>query len=65
LQAFFDCIRKAAPLTDPAMRARRNEYLKDYQHDYITYDPGSAPLQHHFGEEWGERYLKEFLFAGE
>jgi hypothetical protein len=51
------------PLTDPAMRARREQYLVEYRDDYIAYDPGSAPLQHHFGEEWGERYLREFLFG--
>jgi hypothetical protein len=65
LRAFCQCIKKAEPLTDPSLRKRRDQYLEDYRYDYITYDPGSAPLQHHFGEEWGERYLKEFLFAGE
>jgi hypothetical protein len=63
LQVFCACINKAGPLTDPALRARREQYLKQYRDDYITYDPGSAPLQHHFGEEWGERYLQEFLFG--
>jgi hypothetical protein len=63
LQVFCACINKAEPLTDPALRARREQYLKQYRDDYITYDPGSAPLQHHFGEEWGERYLQEFLFG--
>jgi hypothetical protein len=63
LQVFCACINKAEPLTDPAMRARRKQYLKEYRDDYIAYDPGSAPLQHHFGEEWGERYLQEFLFG--
>jgi hypothetical protein len=63
LQVFCSCINKAEPLTDPALHARREQYLKQYRDDYITYDPGSAPLQHHFGEEWGERYLREFLFG--
>jgi len=63
LQVFCACINKAEPLTDPALRARREQYLKEYRDDYIAYDPGSAPLQHHFGEEWGERYLQEFLFG--
>jgi hypothetical protein len=63
LQVFCACINKAEPLTDPALRARREQYLKQYRDDYIAYDPGSAPLQHHFGEEWGERYLQEFLFG--
>ncbi len=63
LQVFCSCINKAEPLTDPALRARREQYLQQYRADYITYDPGSAPLQHHFGEEWGERYLREFLFG--
>ena len=63
LQVFCACINKAEPLTDPALRARREQYLKQYRDDYITYDPGSAPLQHHFGEEWGKRYLQEFLFG--
>jgi 15,16-dihydrobiliverdin:ferredoxin oxidoreductase len=63
LQVFCACITKAEPLTDPAMRARREQYLVEYRDDYIAYDPGSAPLQHHFGEEWGERYLREFLFG--
>ena len=48
---------------DMLLRARREQYLKQYRDDYIAYDPGSAPLQHHFGEEWGERYLQEFLFG--
>jgi len=63
LRVFCACINKAEPLTDPALRARREQYLQQYRADYITYDPGSAPLQHHFGEEWGERYLREFLFG--
>ena len=63
LRVFCSCINKAEPLTDPALRARREQYLQQYRADYITYDPGSAPLQHHFGEEWGERYLREFLFG--
>jgi len=63
LRVFCACINKAELLTDQVLRARREQYLKQYRDDYITYDPGSAPLQHHFGEEWGERYLQEFLFG--
>lgn len=63
LQVFCLCIHKAAPLTDAALRTRRDEYLKQYREDYITYDPGSTPLQHHFGLAWSERYLREFLFG--
>jgi hypothetical protein len=63
VRVFCTCIQKAAPITDPALRVRREQYLKQYREDYIAYDPGSTPLQHHFGEEWGERYLREFLFG--
>ena len=63
VRVFCTCIQKAAPITDPAQRVRREQYLKQYREDYIAYDPGSTPLQHHFGEEWGERYLREFLFG--
>jgi len=63
LSVFCDGIKKAWPLTDPKAIDQRNTYLARYCEDYTTKDPGSAPLQHHFGEEWSERYLKGFLFA--
>ncbi len=63
LQVFCVCIQRAEPLTDATLRARRDEYLQQYRDDYIAYDPGSAPLQHHFGTAWSEQYLREFLFG--
>lgn len=63
LRVFSDCIKKAKPVTDPKALEQRNSYLVRYCEDYTTKDPGSGPLQHHFGEEWSERYLKGFLFA--
>ena len=63
VKVFCACIKKAEPITDPEMRLRRDTYIEKYREDYITKDPGSAPLQHYFGEKWGERYLREFLFG--
>jgi hypothetical protein len=60
---FCEGIKKAKPISDPEMLARRNEYMEKYQDDYTHKDPGSTPLKHHFGEEWGEQYLKEFIFG--
>ena len=63
IHVFCDCIKKAPPLTDQETILERNNYMEKYCEDYILKDPGSAPLQNHFGEEWSERFLKEFLFA--
>ena len=60
---FCNCIRKAEPLTDQKIISRRDKFIEQYMDDYITKDPGGAPLKSHFGEDWGERYLKDFLFA--
>jgi hypothetical protein len=60
---FCACINKAAPINDPAALAAKEEYMKKYRYDYTYKDPGGNPLKHHFGEVWGERYMKEFLFA--
>lgn len=63
INVFCDCIRKAEPLTDQGLLSRRDKYMEKYRDDYTHKDPGSAPMKHHFGEEWGERYFKDFLFA--
>lgn len=63
LSVFCDCIKKAEPVTDPQALALREKYLEDYRYDYAYKDPGSSPLKSYFGEEWGERFMKEFLFA--
>jgi len=63
IYVFCDCIRKAEPLTDQKAIAERNAYMEKYCDDYIHKDPGSAPLQNHYGEEWAEKFLKSFLFA--
>ena len=63
IHVFSDCIRKAEPITDQETIVRRNNYMERYRDDYTYKDPGSAPLQNHFGEEWSERFLKGFLFA--
>jgi len=63
INVFCDCISKAEPLTDQEILLRRDNYMERYRDDYTTKDPGSAPMKHHFGEEWGERYFREFLFA--
>ena len=63
LCVFCDCIKKAEPVTDQEMLAIREKYMEDYRYDYAYKDPGSSPLKSYFGEEWGERFMKEFLFA--
>ncbi len=63
VHVFCQYIQKAEPIKDTAMLARRNEYLRQYRYDYAYKDPGSSPLKAHFGEEWGERFMKDFLFA--
>jgi 15,16-dihydrobiliverdin:ferredoxin oxidoreductase len=63
LHLFCDCIKKAEPVTDQETLAIREKYMRDYQHDYAYKDPGSSPLKSYFGEEWGERFMNEFLFA--
>jgi len=45
------------------MRDRRDKLIKNYIYDYVTNDPGGAPMKMHFGDDWTERYLKDFLFA--
>ncbi len=56
-------IKKAEPVTDQKVLALREKYMEDYRYDYAYKDPGSSPLKSYFGEEWGERFMKEFLFA--
>jgi len=63
LSAFCDVIKKAEPVTDREALALREQYMEDYRYDYAYKDPGSSPLKSYFGEEWGERFMKEFLFA--
>lgn len=63
IRVFCDCIKKSAPITDPEIRIKRDERMEQYIRDYIANDPGGAPMKMHFGEEWTERYLKDFLFA--
>lgn len=63
LSVFCDCINKAEPVADQEVLALREKYLEDYRYDYAYKDPGSSPLKSYFGEEWGERFMKEFLFA--
>jgi len=63
LRVFYDAINKARPLSNQEMRDRRDKLIKNYIYDYVTNDPGGAPMKMHFGEDWTERYLKDFLFA--
>jgi len=63
VRVFCGCIQKAEPITDPAVLAAKEEYMKKYRYDYAYKDPGGNPLKHHFGETWGERFMSEFLFA--
>jgi len=63
IHVFCNCIKKAEPLTDQEIILRRNNYMEKYRNDYTHKDPGSAPMKHHFGEDWGERYFKDFLFS--
>ena len=63
LRVFCDAINKARPLSNQEMRDRRDKLIKNYIYDYVTNDPGGAPMKMHFGEDWTERYLKDFLFA--
>ena len=60
---FCDGIRKAEPLTDQELISKRDKHMEKYIQDYITNDPGGAPMKSHLGEDWTERYLKDFLFA--
>jgi hypothetical protein len=63
IRVYCECIKKAEPLNDQKEIEHRSSYMEKYTEDYTYKDPGSAPLQHHFGEEWSERFLKGFLFA--
>jgi 15,16-dihydrobiliverdin:ferredoxin oxidoreductase len=63
IKVFSECIRKADPVTDQKILSKRNEYVQRYRNDYTYKDPGSAPLKHYFGEEWGDRYLRDFVFG--
>jgi len=63
VRVFYECIKKAEPLKDKKVLLARNHYMAKYMDEYTHKDPGSAPLKHHFGEEWGERYFKDFLFV--
>ena len=63
VRIFAACIHKAEPTGDPAALAAHEEYMKQYRYDYAFKDPGANPLKHHFGDDWGERYMSEFLFA--
>ncbi len=63
LTVFCDVIKRAEPVTDRKVLALREQYMEDYRYDYAYKDPGSSPLKSYFGEEWGERFMKEFLFA--
>lgn len=63
LKVFCECIQKAEPTKDRELLLQRKKYLQRYREDYTYKDPGSAPLKHHFGDEWGEKYLRDFIFG--
>jgi len=63
LRVFCAAVTNALPLKSREARSRRDDFFEKYRNDYTYYDPGSAPLKTHFGEDWGERYMKDFLFA--
>ena len=63
INVFCECVKKAEPLTDQEVISARDKYMEKYRYDYALRDPGSSPLKTHFGDDWGERFVKDFLFA--
>lgn len=59
---FSQFIKQAKPIEDPAIKEKRDKFMQQYKEDFILYDPGSGPLKHLFGEEWAERFMRDFLF---
>jgi len=63
VHVFCGCIEKAEPVTDQAVLSAKEAFMEKYRYDYAYKDPGSNPLKHYFGEQWGERFMNDFLFA--
>lgn len=62
LNLYWELMDQAVPLTDPSDRACIVKAQKDYDQYSADRDPAHGLFSSHFGNEWAERFLFEFLF---
>jgi len=62
LNLYWDMVANATPLTDPEDIARVVKAQKDYDQYSADRDPAHGLFSSHFGTEWANRFLFEFLF---
>jgi 15,16-dihydrobiliverdin:ferredoxin oxidoreductase len=62
LQLYWRMIDEAVPLTNPAEIQRVIEAQKAYDQYSADRDPAHGLFSSHFGNEWANRFLYEFLF---
>ncbi len=60
---FCELVKGAEPIGDPKRKAKRDEYMQNYRRDFVANDPGSGPIKSMFGEEWGEAFMRDFVFG--
>jgi 15,16-dihydrobiliverdin:ferredoxin oxidoreductase len=62
LNLYWQILDRTAPLTDPSDIQRIVKAQKDYDQYSADRDPAHGLFSSHFGTEWAERFLYEFLF---
>jgi hypothetical protein len=59
---FCQFLKDAAPIGDPQRKAERDAYMQRWRKDFVENDPGSGPIRSMFGDEWGEAFMRDFVF---
>lgn len=62
LSLYWEMLDHALPLSDPSDIQRIIKAQKDYDQYSADRDPAHGLFSSHFGAEWAERFLYEFLF---
>jgi 15,16-dihydrobiliverdin:ferredoxin oxidoreductase len=62
LNLYWDMLAQAAPLSNPSEMQRVMEAQKEYDQYSADRDPAHGLFSSHFGNEWANRFLYEFLF---
>ena len=62
LDLYWQMLTDAVPLTDPSDIARVAKAQRDYDQYSADRDPAHGLFSSHFGTEWANRFLFEFLF---
>jgi 15,16-dihydrobiliverdin:ferredoxin oxidoreductase len=62
LNLYWEMLSKTAPLSNPSEMQRVMQAQKEYDQYSADRDPAHGLFSSHFGNEWANRFLYEFLF---